>query len=102
MSHSKETEAMAVVNQFVDGFNNGDIKMLTSACADEVSIIDEFSTYEWHGAGACAKWSSDYDADAKKMGITEGHVTLASRLKSMSLGTAPTWSAPPTTPTKKR
>jgi len=51
--------------------------MLRSACADEVSIIDEFSPYEWHGAGACAKWSSDYDADAKKNGITEGHVTLS-------------------------
>ena len=74
---SEETEAMAVVNQFVDGFNKGDIKMLTSACADEVSIIDEFSPYEWHGAGACAKWSSDYDANAKKNGITEGHVTLS-------------------------
>ena len=67
---SEETEVMAAVNQFMDGFNNGDIKLLTSACADEVSIIDEFSPYEWHGAGACAKWSSDYDADAKKNGIT--------------------------------
>jgi len=61
-----------------------------------------FHPYAWHGAGACAKWSSDYDADAKKKGITEGHVTLASRLKSMSLGTASTSSAPPITPTKKR
>ena len=61
-----------------------------------------FHPYAWHGAGACAKWSSDYDADAKKKGITEGHVTLASRLKSMSLWTAPTSSAPPITPTKKR
>jgi ketosteroid isomerase-like protein len=73
---SEEADVMAVVNQAVDGFNKGDIKMLTSACADEVSIIDEFSPYEWQGAGACAKWSSDYDNDAKTKGITEGRVTL--------------------------
>jgi ketosteroid isomerase-like protein len=64
------------VNQFVDCFNEGVMKMLTSACADEVSIIDEFPPYEWNGPGACAKWSSDYEADAKKNGITDGHVTL--------------------------
>ena len=70
------TGVMAAVSEFVDGFNKGDMKMLTSACADEVSIIDEFPPYGWHGPGACAKWSSDYEADAKKNGITDGHVTL--------------------------
>ena len=67
---------MSAVSQFVDGFNKGDMKMLASACADEVSIIDEFPPYQWHGHGACAKWSSDYEADAKKNGITDGHITL--------------------------
>ena len=28
------------------------------------------------GTGACAKWLSDFDADAKKNGITDGVVTL--------------------------
>ena len=31
----------------------------------------------WHGTGACAKWASDFDADAKKNGITDGVVTLS-------------------------
>ena len=73
---SAATGVMSAVSQFVDGFNKGDMKMLASACADEVSIIDEFPPYQWHGPGACAKWSSDYAADAKKNGITDGHVTL--------------------------
>ena len=73
---SGTADVMAVVRQFVDGFNKGDLKMLSSACAEEVSIIDEFPPHEWHGAGACAKWSSDFDADAKKNGITDGFVTL--------------------------
>jgi hypothetical protein len=44
---------------------------------DQTSIIDECSLHEWHGAGACLKWMSDYDANAKKNGITDGIVTLS-------------------------
>jgi ketosteroid isomerase-like protein len=70
------TEVLAVVHQFADSFNKGDTKATVAACADEASVIDEFPPHEWHGAGACAKWMDDYDADAKKNGITDGIVTL--------------------------
>jgi ketosteroid isomerase-like protein len=60
----------------VDGFNKGDTKTAVAACAEQTSIIDEFPPHEWHGAGACAKWANDFDADAKKNGITDGIVTL--------------------------
>jgi hypothetical protein len=73
---SEETDVVAVVHQFVDSFNKGDTKTAAAACADETSIIDEFPPYEWHGAGSCLKWMSDYDADAKKNVITDGVVTL--------------------------
>jgi hypothetical protein len=71
-----KTAVMVAVRQFVDGFNKGDTKMALAACADQASIIDEFPPHEWHGAGACANWMNDYDADAKKNGITDGIVTL--------------------------
>jgi ketosteroid isomerase-like protein len=64
------------VRQFADAFNKGDAKTALAACADSASVIDEFPPYEWHGANACAKWMNDYDADAKKNGITGGMVTL--------------------------
>jgi hypothetical protein len=67
---------MASVHQFIDGFNKGDVKSALAACADQTSIIDEFAPYEWHGAGACANWANDFDADAKKNGITDGFVTV--------------------------
>ena len=73
---SPRTTVLATVNQFVDSFNKGDIKTLLAACADQTSIIDEFPPHEWHGTGACAKWVSDFDVDAKKNGITDGFVTL--------------------------
>jgi hypothetical protein len=71
-----QTAVMATVNQFVDSFNKGDTKTFLADCADQTSIVDEFAPYAWQGTGACAKWMSDYDTDAKKNGITDGAVTL--------------------------
>ena len=73
---SEETDVMVPVHQFVDGFNKGDTKTAIAACAEQTSIIDEFPPHEWHGAGACSNWAKDYEADAKKNGITDGIVTL--------------------------
>ena len=73
---TEQTDAMAPVHQFIDGFNKGDVKSALAACAEQTSIVDEFPPHEWHGAGACAKWASDYDSNAKKEGISDGVVTL--------------------------
>ena len=74
---SEESDVMVPVHQFVDSFNKGDTKTAAAACADQTSIIDEFPPQEWHGAGACSTWMNDFDADAKKNGITDGMVTLS-------------------------
>jgi ketosteroid isomerase-like protein len=73
-----KTAVMAPVHQFADAFNKGDTKTLVAACADQASIIDDFPPHEWHGSGACAKWIRDFDAAAKKDGLTDGVVTLGS------------------------
>jgi len=73
---SEDAAVMAPVHQFVDGFNKGDTKTALAACADQVSIIDEFPPHQWQGAGACSTWAQDYEADAKKNGVTDGVVTL--------------------------
>ena len=74
---SAQSDVMATVNQFVDGFNKGDVKSALAACAPSAVIIDDFSPHEWSGAGACATWVAAYGADADKQGITGGIVTLA-------------------------
>ena len=74
---SEKTDVMVSVQQFVDAFNKGDTKTAAAACADQTSIIDEFPPHEWHGVGACSRWMNDYDADARKNGITDGIVTLS-------------------------
>ncbi len=73
---SETGDVMVPVRQFVDGFNKGDVKSALAACAEQTSIIDEIPPHEWHGAGACSNWANDFDADAKKNGITNGIVTL--------------------------
>lgn len=73
---AQQKEVLAPVHQFVDAFNQGDMKAAVAACAEATSIIDEFPPHEWHGTGACAQWAKDYDAFAKKEGATEGKVTL--------------------------
>jgi ketosteroid isomerase-like protein len=75
-SASDKTDVVAVVNQFVDGFNKGDTKTALATCAPQAAIIDEFSPYVWQGATACSDWANDFDADAKKNGITDAVVTL--------------------------
>jgi ketosteroid isomerase-like protein len=74
---SDEADAAAPIKQFIDGFNKGDEKAALAACASPVVVIDEFAPYLWQGANACADWARDFDADAKKNGITDGFVTLA-------------------------
>lgn len=73
---SEKTEVLAPVLQFLDGFNKGDLKLMLAAGAEQMSILDEFPPYEWHGAGAFSKWMSDYDLDAQKNKITDGVVTF--------------------------
>jgi hypothetical protein len=50
--------------------------MALATCADETSIIDDIPPYEWHGVGACSKWISDWEVNAKKNEITDAIVTL--------------------------
>ncbi|MGH7725618.1 MAG: nuclear transport factor 2 family protein [Candidatus Eiseniibacteriota bacterium] len=73
----EQTAVMATINRFVAAFNKGDAKAATAECVDDMSIIDEFPPYEWHGPGTLLKWMEDYGTDATKNAITEGGVTIA-------------------------
>lgn len=75
-TNAQSSEVMKSINQFVDGFNKGDVKSAVAACAEQTSIIDEFPPHEWHGTNSCLNWANDYEADAKKNGITDGVVNL--------------------------
>lgn len=73
---SEKTDVMAVLHQFVDAFNKGDMNAVLADCADMTSLIDDLPPHEWHGTGACSKWSSDFDAFTKANEIIAEVVTL--------------------------
>jgi len=73
---SDKTDVVAVLTQFTDAFNKGDMKAALGICADMTSLIDDLPPHEWHGDGACARWSTDFDAFNKAHDITPGVVTL--------------------------
>jgi ketosteroid isomerase-like protein len=72
---SDKSDAVAVINQWVDAFNKGDMQALAATCADEAVVVDAIAPFEWHGAGACSKWSDAYGAFAKSHEITDATVT---------------------------
>ena len=71
-----EANVMSVIHQWVDGFNRGDMNSMAATCAEQTAIIDDFAPHEWHGAGACSKWSSDFQAFTHAGEITEPVVTV--------------------------
>jgi len=71
---SDKSDVMAVIHQWVDGFNQGDTKAMVATCADQGAIIDDFAPNEWHGAGVCATWIKDFEAWSTKNAITDSKV----------------------------
>jgi ketosteroid isomerase-like protein len=61
-----------VVREVLAAFNHKDIAAVKARLAPEMSIIDDFGAYEWHGPGAFQAWLDDYLATAKTEGLTPG------------------------------
>lgn len=70
---SDKTDVLAVINQWVDGFNSGhDLKPLAmSTCADQATILDSIPPYDTRGEGACAKWLANFNAFTKTSEMTD-------------------------------
>ncbi len=73
---SEQTAVMAPIQQFVDGFNKGDMSNVVAACDANSSVIDDFPPHVWAAPSGCADWGRAYARMAKSQGITNGIVTL--------------------------
>jgi ketosteroid isomerase-like protein len=76
VSASEKTDAMAAVHKWLDSFNSGDVKSMSSMCTEDAVVVDDFPPHVWQGGGACANWAKGYAAFAAKGSITEPNVTL--------------------------
>jgi ketosteroid isomerase-like protein len=71
-----KTDVMSVVHHWAAAFNKGDMQSMAATCADQASIIDDFPPHVWTGAGACAKWASDFQDFVKTTGSSDPAVTV--------------------------
>jgi ketosteroid isomerase-like protein len=69
---SDKSDIMAVLNQW----NDADEAKSVAACADDAAVTDDVPPFEWHGAGACARWQRDEDAYLQHEGITDAVSTI--------------------------
>ena len=90
-------DAMAPVNQFVDGLNAGDAKKAAAAHMPGSPIIDEFTPHHW---GSFDAWLKGFMADAKKNKVTDVHVALAAPTTS-TVGPKEAYEVVPNTITAK-
>jgi len=74
-TESDHAAVMAVVHQFIDGFNKADLNEMTSTCERSASIIDDFAPHIWTGANACAYWYKAFVVWEKANHYTENTVT---------------------------
>ena len=69
---SDKSDILAVLKQW----NDTDEAKAVATCADDAAVIDDIPPFEWHGPSACSRWQKDYDAYAKKEGITDAAGTI--------------------------
>jgi ketosteroid isomerase-like protein len=70
---SDASDVAAVVKQWVDDFNKGDMKSFIAACEPSVSVIDGFPPYSWLN---CADYMNDYRTNSKAIELTEGRLWI--------------------------
>jgi ketosteroid isomerase-like protein len=67
---------MVAVRRFVEAFNADDADLVQAACADELSIIDDFPPHEWTGRMAALTWYRDMAGMAAGYRMSDWSVIL--------------------------
>ncbi|MDG5485566.1 YybH family protein [Mycolicibacterium gadium] len=70
-------EPLAVVQQYIDGFNRGDVEQMAAAFADSAAILDGMAPHLWQGPTATRDWYRDVLTEGELHGASGYCVTLA-------------------------
>lgn len=80
-------DVTATIHQFIDGFNNGDLKSVNAAYASgDIQIVDEFAPNRWSGPTAPQMWAADYEKHAQATGVSNGRVRYGSPTRTEIAG----------------
>ena len=71
-----KTEAMAVVQQYIDAFNKGDSEAMASCFAVPGSILDGMAPHVWAGPDAARHWYRDVLIEGEHHGATDYALAL--------------------------
>ncbi len=77
---------VAVLRQYIDAFNKGDVKGMAACFAVNGSILDGLAPHVWNGHAACENWYRDVQVAAEHEGATDYSVTLGTPLHSNVTG----------------
>jgi len=78
-----DADVTTAIHQFIDGFNNGDVKSANAAYASgDIMIVDEFAPHRWSGPNAPQAWAADYEKHAQAGGISDGQVKYGSATRT--------------------
>jgi ketosteroid isomerase-like protein len=72
---SNAMDPMAVVRQYIDAFNKGDVKAMAATCAVPMSILDGLSPHAWQGPTAIEDWYGDVIAAGEREGASGYFIT---------------------------
>jgi ketosteroid isomerase-like protein len=80
---SVETDAQAVVTEWVDAFNRGDLKAFAARCAPRAGVLDGFPPFAWT---SCADWMSAYESNSKAIKLTDGRLSIGQPVSAFADG----------------
>jgi len=75
-SMQSTTDPLSTVTQYIDRFNEGDVKAMAAFCASPMSILDGMPPHTWHSPTATQDWHRDVLAEGERVGVGEYFVTL--------------------------
>ena len=70
-------DPLAVIQQYIDGFNQCDIEQMAAAFADSAAILDGMAPHLWQGPEATRDWYRDVLTEGELHGASGYFVTLA-------------------------
>ena len=75
MSNTPPAEIQSLIQNHIDGFNNGDVEIFRSCFGDTAIIIDGIAPYRWLNPNAPANWLADVAKWRQDLGVTNEHLS---------------------------
>lgn len=80
------TTPLAVVSQYIDGFNRGDVQAMAAVFASPGSILDGMAPHVWYGPTVAQDWYRDVLAEGQLHNASGYQVVLAAPLQDTVTG----------------